>query len=145
MDMKKFIIFMSLGFCMTGCMTAGEHKAAVQDSTKDKLTLGTVQKEIRVGMNSVDVIRALGAANMVTKGSTGNEVWVYDKFSTLTAQSTSSGGVSALVLRSAGIGVGSQYTQGSGASATSQRTLTVIIHFDQNMKVKKFDYHSTSY
>jgi len=43
----------SLGFAwvlgVTGCMSAGQHKAAVQGDTADKLTVGKVQREIRVG------------------------------------------------------------------------------------------------
>ena len=49
MDMKTLSVICSVIF-LGGCATAAQHKAAVQDDSADRVTVGTVQKEIRVGM-----------------------------------------------------------------------------------------------
>ncbi len=132
----------------TACMTAGQHKAAVQDDTADKLTVGKVQREIRVGMSGADVIQVLGSPNVVTTDENRREVWVYDKMSTETAYSTSSGGVAALVLAGAapvGGGAGGSMEGSAGATSRSQRTLTVVIKFDENKAVRDFSYRYSSF
>ena len=57
--MKK--IFLSLGLSATllcGC-TAGMHKDAVRDDTKDRISVANVQREIKVGMSGADVVGVL--------------------------------------------------------------------------------------
>lgn len=133
---------------LSGCQTAAEHRAAVQDDSRDRLTVGKVQKEIRVGMSSADVIQILGSPNIVSTDEERREVWVYDKIATDRAYSTSSGGVSALVLAfgssAAGL-VGGSGSASAGASSTSQRTLTVIIKYDKDNKVRDFAYHTSRF
>jgi len=114
--------------------------------------VGKVQREIRVGMTSAQVVEVLGAPNMVTTDEKRREVWVYDKIATEHAYSTSSGGVSALILgglggRSGilGGGVGPGYSKSAGAASTTQRTLTIIIKFDENNKVRDFAYRQSSF
>ena len=122
---------------LAGCQTAPEHAAAVQQGqTGDKLTLGTVQREILIGMPSADVVGVLGSPNMVTTDEQRNETWVYDKISTDRVSSSSSGGVNVLIL-----GFGSA----AGASSTSQRTLTIIVKFDGNSRVRDFAHRSSSF
>jgi len=134
---------------LTGCMTAAEHRADVQDNSGEKVTVGTVQKEIRIGMSGADVAAALGSPNIVTTDEKRREVWIYDKISTEVAYSKSSGGVSALIFGGIGSGGGGGATAGgsssSGASSTSQRTLTVIIKFDDAKKVRDFAYHTSRF
>lgn len=119
---------------LAGC-SAQSHMADVNQDG-NKLTVGTVQKEIRVGMSGADVAAALGSPNIVTTDDARREVWVYDKMSTTSAYSRSDVGVGVLVL-----GFGSS----TGAQSTSQRTLTVIIKFDEAKKVRDFAYHSSSF
>ena len=89
---------------LAGCMSAQEHKAAVQSEQGDRLTVGKVQREIRVGMSGGDVAAALGSPNIVSTDEKGREVWIYDTIATDKVYSTSSGGVSALILGGAIIG-----------------------------------------
>jgi len=110
-----------------GCMTAQDHAAAVQNTSDQRLTVGTVQREIRVGMSGADVAAVMGSPNIVTTDDQRRETWVYDKISTERAYSTSSGGVSALVLAGGIVGgalvggaPGASYTQSSGASSASR-------------------------
>ena len=151
--MRFFIIPVILGtVLLSGCMSAQEHRAAVSNDSTDKLTVGTVQREIRVGMSGAEVTEVLGAPNVVTTDEQRREVWVYDKIATEHAVSTSTGGVSALLLGGGvgGAGLlggagGAGYSQGAGASSTSQKTLTVIIKFDTRGMVRDFAYHTSSF
>lgn len=139
---------------MLGCQSASEHAADVQkaNATDDKLTVGRVQREIRVGMSSADVVGVLGSPNMVTTDSQRRENWVYDKVATQNVYSRSSGGVNSLILGGALIGsgllggaAGGGYSGAAGASSTTQRTLTIIIKFDEKSQVRDFAYRSSSF
>ncbi|MFQ5785043.1 MAG: hypothetical protein ACE5H8_09495 [Alphaproteobacteria bacterium] len=139
---------------LAGCQTASQHAADVRaaQGADGKLTVGTVQREIRVGMSSAEVMGVLGSPNIVTTDEERREVWVYDKISTEHAYSTSSGGVWALILGGtlvgsglAGGAAGGGGSQQAGADSTSQRTLTVIIKFDENERVRDFAYHTSSF
>jgi hypothetical protein len=72
-------------------MTAPQHREAVQDNSSDRVIVGSVQREIKLGMSEVDVAKALGSLNIVTTDDERREVWIYDKFSTDTTVSGSSG------------------------------------------------------
>lgn len=130
-----------------GCMTAAQHKASLQTSSENALTVGTVQREIRQGMAGAEVIQALGSPNLVTRDSKGRETWVWDKMSTETAYSKSEGGLNILVLgfvNTAAGGAMGGASSGAGATATTQRTLTVIVKFNEGV-VNEFSYHSSSF
>ena len=133
---------------IAGCQTTATHRQAVQDDSGERLTVGKVQREIRVGMSGADVVAALGSPNMVSTDDERREIWVYDKISTERAYSTSSGGVNALILgfgSASGGGLGLGGNSSAGASSTSQRTLTVIIKFDKESKVRDFAYHTSRF
>jgi outer membrane protein assembly factor BamE (lipoprotein component of BamABCDE complex) len=133
---------------LSGCMTASQHRAEVEKPTGDQLTVGTVQKEIRVGMSGAEVAAVLGAPNIVSTDEERREVWIYDKISTDVAYSSSSGGLSTLILGGGGSvagGVGGSANRGAGAASTTQKTLTVIIKFDDEKKVRDFAYHTSSF
>ncbi len=123
---------------VAACTPASEQArdVAAGRNAQDQLTLGTVQREIRVGMSGAEVASALGSPNIVTTDERRRETWVYDRMSTERVSSSSSGGVGLLI-----VGVGGQ----AGASQTSQRTLTVIINFDEARKVRDFSYRSSSF
>jgi len=145
----KIVIVLGFSFIfLTGCMGAAQHKAAVQDDSADRVTVGKVQKEIRVGMSGAQVAEVLGSPNIVSTDDERREVWIYDKIATDTAYSTSSGGISALILgwgSSIGGGAAPGYSGSAGARSQSQRTLTVIIKFDHDKRVRDFAYHTSSF
>lgn len=87
-------------------------------------------------MNSVEVIEALGSPNIVQTDDDRNEVWVYDKISTQVNRSSSKAGVWFLLLAA---------NSSQSNSSSSQRTLTIIIKFDKNNKVKDFSYHTSRF
>lgn len=110
-----------------GC-EAGYHSRTVQRGLSgDRLTLGTVQREIRKGMSGAEVLEALGSPNVVSTDEKSREVWVYDKLATDVVASASSWFVTA------------------GATSKSQRTLTIIIKFDEQKRVREFAYHASRF
>jgi outer membrane protein assembly factor BamE (lipoprotein component of BamABCDE complex) len=116
------------------------------------MTVGKVQREIRVGMTNSDVVEVLGSPNMVTTDEKRRENWVYDRVSTESVYSASSGGVNALILGGVIVGNGlvggaggTGYRSGAGAASTTQRTLTIIIKFDEKNRVRDFAYRSSSF
>jgi outer membrane protein assembly factor BamE (lipoprotein component of BamABCDE complex) len=76
---KQISKFLFIALLAAGCMTAPYHKKQVQDESGDRLTVGKVQREIKVGMSSADVAEILGSPNVVTTDDQRREVWVYDK------------------------------------------------------------------
>lgn len=102
----------------------------------DRVTVGTVQKEIKVGMSAASVASVLGSPNIVTSDDNGGEVWIYDKISSNASYSNSD--VYATILLIGGSG-------SSSSASNSQRTLTIIIKFDANKKVSTFKYHTSRF
>src|SRR4051812_15633943 len=122
---------LALVACLTigACTPASQHAEQVRANDSDRISVGKVQREIKIGMSSAQVIEALGSPNIVTTDSQRREQWVYDKIATESVHSNSSGGVSALVLvLGGGFGAlpGGGYNKSTGAHSTNQRTLTVI-------------------
>ena len=128
---------------LIGC-TAAQHKASVQDQTNDRLTVGVVQKEIRIGMSGADVAAVLGSPNVVSTDDERREVWIYDKIATDRVYSNSTAGVLGLIFGGEAGGGGGGVVS-AGADSTSQRTLTVIVKFDADGKVRDFAYHTSRF
>ena len=145
--MRKLTLAIGVAITAAGCMSAGEHRAAVQGAEGDRLTVGKVQREIKVGMAGADVARVLGSPNIVTTDEERREVWVYDRVSTESVYSETRGGVAALVLVTGSALVGAVPTlqSGAGARSTTQRTLTVIVKFDKESRVRDFAYHASQF
>ena len=135
-----------------GCVSARDHARSLHSADERQTTLGIVQKEIHDGMSQADVAEALGSPNIVTKDGAGQETWVYDKIATEASYSNDRGGVlggggvagspgSVLLL---GL-LGGSYEAQAGASAVSQKTLTVVIKYDRQGRVTSSRYHSSSF
>lgn len=131
----KIIFTLLAALSIGGCVSASQHAEQVQ-SNGNNISVGSVQKQIKVGMSGADVLQALGSPNMVSTDDQRREVWVYDKVATDTVQSSSTGWVFAVL-------AGGQTS--SGASSRSQRTLTIIIKFDEQNLVRDFAYHSSKF
>ncbi|MCD4744085.1 MAG: hypothetical protein K8R67_16610 [Desulfobacteraceae bacterium] len=150
--MKKqifFILFILLLLLNFGC-TGAQHQETLHSANERKITLGLVQKEIKKGTSQADVATVLGAPNIVAQDGQGQETWIYDKISTETSYSSSSvgigggaGGVST-VSPVGGI-IGGSAKSSSGARSLSQKTLTVIIKFDDDSLVSSIAYHTSSF
>lgn len=130
--MKRVIVsfIFVISALMLGCT------AAQPQETPEQLTVGTVQRKIEIGMSGADVIAALGSPNMVTTDEQRRETWIYDKISSEVSKTSSSAGFSLLI-----VGAG----KSSSSSKTSQKTMTIIIKFDEESKVRDFAYHSSQF
>jgi outer membrane protein assembly factor BamE (lipoprotein component of BamABCDE complex) len=135
--LRKFLFVAGLAFGLAGCMSAQQHSASVNDATTGNMTVGTVQRSIHVGMSGSEVASVLGAPNVVTTDEQRREVWIYDKVSSQTVYSTSSGGVAALFFGG--------YSENAGAISSTQKSLTVIVKYDEQGKVRDFAYHSSQF
>ncbi|MYB61854.1 MAG: hypothetical protein F4X69_10805 [Gemmatimonadetes bacterium] len=141
------VMIVTVAVTLTGCM-ASQHRSAVQDDSADRVTVGKVQQSIRVGMSGAEVAGVLGSPNIVSTDEERREVWIYDKISTESVHSSSDGGILSLIfvdLADVLTGGAGGLSGSSGAESTSQRTLTVIIKFDENKLVRDFAYHTSRF
>jgi len=139
MQLRLFTLAFFL-ILLSGCSGVARHAEAVDQGSVNRLTVGTVQREIKVGMTGVEVLESLGAPNMVSTDDKRREVWVYEKISSYASRSSESGGVSgSLILFKAAHG------RSAGARISGEKTLTVIIKFDKESRVRDFSYRSSSF
>jgi outer membrane protein assembly factor BamE (lipoprotein component of BamABCDE complex) len=135
--MKKlislFCLLSCVVFCITSCASTQNNSGV---NATDNISVGKVQREIKIGMTSAEVVEILGSPNIVTTDEERRESWVYDKMSTQIDSSSSSRGVWLVV-----VGAGSEKNKYS----SSQRTLTIIIKFDKEGKVRDFSYRTSSF
>ncbi len=117
---------------LTGCMS---HPQDAHPNTTN-LTVGTVQGEIREGMSASEVATILGSPNIVTTDEKRREVWIYDKVSSNSVDTSNSAFGSIFILGA---------RSGQSQSTSTQRTLTIIIKFDENKTVRDFSYNSTQF
>lgn len=170
---KHFIFRVFLCFfpvVMSGCLaiapqkTAAQHQQELGSTQERKMTLGLVQSSIKEGSSQADVATALGSPNIVTQDEKGNDTWIYDKISTENTHSGSSASQASAVSGGGGlgilgevgsalvggvVGVSGASVQGSssntGASSQSQKTLTVVIKFNEKKQVNSIKYQSSSF
>ena len=129
------ICFLSVSLLVSGCSSLQEQRQAMRDTSEQKLTLGTAQKEVKEGMTEAQIAKVLGSPNMVTRDRDGSETWIYDKVSTEYAYSKS-GGAGTLILTYGG--------SEAGVTSRSQRTLTIILKFKDG-RVREFTYNASSF
>ena len=125
-------------FCLflAGVLAACASHEPAPEAQPGELTLGKVQAEIRVGMSSAEVIEVLGSPNIVTTDDQRREHWVYDKVSTR-YESASRSAYGTLIL----FGGSNEQSE----RTTRQRTLTIIIKFDAEHRVRDFAYNYTQF
>ncbi|MDF0676250.1 MAG: hypothetical protein P0120_18220 [Nitrospira sp.] len=103
---------------------------------EDRLTVGKVQGEIKVGMPASKVAELLGTPNIVTTDENRREVWIYDRVSTDRVDSTRSSYATIIILGNAA---------NDSVRTQRQRTLTIIIKYDEEKKVRDFAYNATQF
>jgi outer membrane protein assembly factor BamE (lipoprotein component of BamABCDE complex) len=122
--------FLTLPACYSHPTNAGPDAAATN------LTVGKVQGEIKVGMPASDVAAILGSPNIVTTDEKRREVWIYDKISSNRVDTRNSFGGGIIIL-------GGSTAQAE--SSSTQKTLTIIIKYDEQKKVRDFAYNYTQF
>ncbi|TLD84491.1 outer membrane protein assembly factor BamE [Helicobacter sp. MIT 11-5569] len=125
-----------LGFCLFGLFILSGCSSLYNPQSDEKISVAKAQKEIKVGMSSAEVVEVLGSPNIISTDEQRREVWVYDKVSTQQAYQNTQGGIGLILL-----GVGGS----SGSTARNQRTLTIIVKFDAQNKVRDVSYRTSSF
>lgn len=126
--MKKIFLTLALIISLGACSTK-------PDNT-ERLSIAKVQREIKIGMSSSEVVSILGSPNMVTTDEQRRETWVYDKVATEASSNRSKSGIWLLLLYSGNTSI---------TSSTNQKTLTIIVKFDNAGKVRDFAYRTSSF
>ena len=123
-----FLLFVT---SITGC----QHPNTTTERA-DNLTVGKVQAEITVGMDAASVAQILGSPNIVTTDEKRREVWIYDKVSSDSVDTKNSFGGSIIIL-------GGSTSQRQRTK--TQKTLTIIIKYDENKMVRDFAYNYSQF
>tara|TARA_Y100000996_G_scaffold409183_1_gene389443 strand:+ start:1030 stop:1464 length:435 start_codon:yes stop_codon:yes gene_type:complete len=105
------------------------------------LTQGIFENQIRKGMSQAEILETLGAPNILTKNSLDEEVWTYDKEESQKnetervnyGQRTLTKGFFTFLF-----GGKSSYVLSTTTNET--KSLTIIITFNENKKVRDFGY-----
>lgn len=134
--MRCLLISLIASLLLVGC--------AAKQNNMDRISIAKVQREIKVGMTSAEVVQVLGSPNMVSTDEARREVWVYDKVATDVSTRSGGIGLGGGALIGNGLGFGSM-SSSSGSSSSNQRTLTIAVKFDENSRVRDFSYHTSSF
>jgi outer membrane protein assembly factor BamE (lipoprotein component of BamABCDE complex) len=129
--MKRLSIFIvfTLIFLLLPCCSSYRYGAGEENVQKSNLTFGVVKSKIIKGQTTQEEILAIfGAPNMVTKNKSDNEVWSYNRMS-----SVSKGGKTSFIF-------------GEKASVSnSSQSFDLIITFDEQDVVNDYSVISTSF
>jgi outer membrane protein assembly factor BamE (lipoprotein component of BamABCDE complex) len=109
-----------------------------------ELTHGNVQLNLKLGETSqTEVLEVFGAPNITSIDGTGQEVWTYQRSATVSQFTSSKGFWTVLLTGEAGL-LGGQSQDASGLEQT-QRTMTLIIKFDDRKTVSDFRSRSSEF
>ena len=127
------LLLVSPFIMLVGCLNPRDVHDSVNSDDKATISVANAQRSIKVGMSGAAVAEALGSPNIVSTDEEGREVWIYDRV-TSSVRSTAANGPLTLVVG------------GSAAAAErSQRTLTIIVKFDKQAKVRDLAYHTSKF
>lgn len=133
--MKRLTI-LSLLIAMLALTSCGNRYRKDNPNDGSEFTLGQVQMKVKRGMSQADVAEALGSPNIVTQDKDGMNTWIYDKMSTSVQYYDSGGGFWLVVVGAGG---------NRGAATSNQKTLTVVIKFNDHNQVENLTYHSSRF
>lgn len=113
------------------------------------LTHGMAQMTLHVGRTTqYEVLEAFGGPNVSTLDGDGREVWIYDRFATVTM--TKDSGFSVGFLGGAGggavgAGLGLGFSNKKSKASSSSRSMTLILKFGPDKKLADFKSRSSSF
>ena len=126
-----------LGLVMIGLAGCAQTPPTPVTTRNSELTHGNVQLSIKKGETTqTQVLEVFGAPNITSIDASGQEVWTYQRHATV-SQGTSSSNYWTVVLAG-----------GSNSAAgfeQSQRTMTLIIKFDERKIVSDFRSRSSEF
>lgn len=142
--MYKFFAIFGLSMVLISCASTswqGLPIAERQATEHGSLSYGIVTSKVKKGETTQEeIIRLFGPPNITTINNDGEEVWVYDRISNETKQQGWSEASRFNVFFD--LGISQKY--GEGRSSIT-RTITVIIEFDKQKKVKDFSARATQF
>ena len=170
MSKSKIVLLSCIGAML---LFSGCENIQSPEVPESRLTAGAVQQNISKGMYSTNVIKALGSPNIITRDKSGKTTWVYDRVSTYhsktngglnfvrmnandfiigggvlagTAQLLKTSGESNFLISAAALGLVTLLTtQNDYEYKTEQKTLTIVLDFDENEKLQNFSYMYSSF
>lgn len=135
-------VFLALALAAIGIPAAAQESA-------NTLTHGMVQMTLRVGQTTrAEVLETFGGPNITTVDGDGREVWVYDRFATVS--STKDSGFRIGILGGAGGGnaaggAGLGFGKSKSKASTSTRSMTLILKFGPDGRLVDFKSRSSSF
>ena len=130
---KNCMLVLALGL-LAGCSSGQVERP---ESPKSTLTQGAIEIHLKKGVTTkTKVLETMGAPNITSLDSNGNDVWTYQRHSSV-ANSSSSSSYGTIILFG-----GSQNTSGL---ESSQKTMTLVIKFNDKGIVKDFKSQFTSF
>ena len=117
--------------------------------TANTLTHGMAQMTLRVGTTSqYEVLDTFGGPNITTLDGEGREVWIYDRFATVTASKDKGFSIGMLVGAGGGgggAGAGLGFGSSKSKSSTSSRSMILILKFGPDKRLVDFKSRTSSY
>lgn len=152
---KKFALLLALvaicspALALEGKVAKNKNVTPVQEQ---EMTVGVVQKEIKIGATQDEVAMALGSPNIVTRDADGKDTWIYDKVSSVVSYNNNGLGIGGGTVGGGAPGngiiggiLGISWGKNKGQVETVQKTLTVVIKFNQKNQVESFTYHMSKF
>ena len=134
---------------LAALLLAGSPAAASAKDQANTLTHGMAQMTLHVGQTTQEqVLETFGGPNVTTLDGEGREVWVYDRFATVSSSKDSGFSIGMLVGAGgggAGGGAGLGFGSSKSKSSTSTRSMILIIKFGPDKKVVDFKSRSSSF
>lgn len=122
---------------------------AIGQDSPNTLTHGMVQMTLHVGTTTrAEVLETFGGPNVTTIDGEGREVWMYDRFATVSSTKDSGfrigilGGVAG---GGAAGGAGLGFGKSKSKSVTSTRSMTLILKFGPDGRLADFKSRSSSF
>jgi len=131
--MKTQLLALLAALALAGCLNPQDVHDSVDGEDRSKLSVGAVQRSVKVGMTDAQVAESLGSPNIISTDEEGRNVWIYDRVRTSVRATTAQGPLTLFVGGAA------------GAAERTQSTLTIIVKFDKAGKVRDLAYHSSKF
>ena len=134
MSIKVALVVAFTAAAMLGCAQTQTKPVTTRNS---ELTHGNVQMTLKVGETTqTQVLEAFGAPNITSIDGSGREVWTYQRQATVT-QSSSSSNYWTIILAGG--------SSGAAGFEQTQRTMTLIIKFNESKVVSDFRSRSSEF
>jgi outer membrane protein assembly factor BamE (lipoprotein component of BamABCDE complex) len=134
MRFRPLVTIVLCGAALAGCVQPQTKPVTARNS---ELTHGNVQMNIKKGETTqTQVLEAFGAPNITSIDASGQEVWTYQRMASV-AQASSSSNYWTVIL-AGGSNTAAGFEQ-------SQRTMTLIIKFDEQKVVSDFRSRSSEF